>query len=96
MKKIDACKLFDEELGHPKSVVGTIASDINKLAGNVFHRCPYNGQFRISNFTVPSHYLFSYPKGDFVIFFKVFDDFDKNAMEFKFFVTVTRINGTIL
>lgn len=96
IRKYDVCKLIDEELENPSSLYGKFLKSFNDLADNVIHKCPYNEQFRVSNYSVPSNYLFAYPKGDFLLAVKLYDDFDKNAMDDKLFFTVSSNKLTIL
>lgn len=88
--------MFTEEIGHPKTPFGAIMTEVDSFASHVFHECPYNGEFRVLNFTIPNSYLQFYPKGDYKVVFKLYDDFDNNRLEIKLFATVTIRNGTYL
>lgn len=56
--------------------------DVNRLSNNALHECPFD-KLEFYNYSVSSGYLSNCPKGDFVVTFKLYEDFDPEGNELK-------------
>lgn len=95
IKNIDTCEVFGQDFDKRETAYQCIVNDVNNIAGKVFHKCPYNGPFKLQNYSVPFNEYPTYPKGDYIITLRFYDRVDVEGIEFKVFFTVISLNGTI-
>lgn len=93
LKRVDMCKLFTKEYNDDQFKIKFFFDSVNYLTNNSFHVCPYKDYFEIKNMTCPTEYAMDWPKGDFIIKIKVFDNIDLEAANIKVYLRVKARDG---
>lgn len=75
-------------LKKPKTPMEALISGMDELMPNVLHKCPFNGNVRITNMTYPLAWADLQWKGDFILIVRVYDDRDPEEILVKLFFTI--------